>query len=147
MSGLLLQTAYGYWVCIHFPKIQFRVDAPIRKLSGSYCWGGGGKWESCLLFYLYTHFVFESSCSSSLFNTACSTPHSDEWPHSVSEGRALLSIAPEELRLGWLLDVCVCVFATETVHRSWVKKLKMFLTREGPLFSCCCSFCSLHGKV
>lgn len=95
--------------------------------------------ESRLLFYLYIHFVFESSFSSSLLNVACSTPH------SITGGWTLLSVAPEEMRQGVALGhVCVC-------HRNCIqklgKKLNMFLTREGALFSCCCSFCSLNGKV
>lgn len=101
--------------------------------------------EACLLFYLYIHLVFESSFSRSLLNIACSTPHSDERAHSISGGRTLLSSAPEEMRQGVALGhVCVC-------HRNCIpklgKELKMFLTREGALFSCCCSFCSLNGKV
>lgn len=79
--------------------------------------------ESCLLFYLYIHFVFESSFSSSLLNVACSTPH------SITGGWTLLSVAPEEMRQGVALGhVCVC-------HRNCIqklgKKLKMFLTRGG----------------
>lgn len=118
LTHQLLSILHSPWgnedVRIHFFPALVAVNK-MKLLRNS----PGLQWLLCLresAFLLYTHFVFESSFSSSLLNTACSNLiEMNEPVPSVEEEHC--SVLPQSNRgRGWLLDMCV--FAIETVYKS-----------------------------
>lgn len=55
MSGSLLKIMLGYWVAIHLPKAQLKLDVATITTTGGYCLRGGGNTPPQLMMQFNGH--------------------------------------------------------------------------------------------